>query len=318
MDGFHTRSETLFCLFLFLGTLCTARLYRTLSAQWACLGGMMLTVATLIKPSSICLALLGALIPLYYGISRLQWRSALAGVVLILTGNSLVFGWILRNGQVAGEYVLTSIPRYQLLNEHAAWALSRAKNISPEIARRGLTASIGLTPGQVRYAPLSADQERRIRNIARETIRENVTVFLHFSLIRSINVLFGPDKNILRAPGLPPVSFGFMGDRYASPRNSLLAWLFLIPQCVHLSVVYVLVVRSLVLFTFQMRVHVLAGVCLLFAVCLLGLSLGAPGDPRYRWPVVPLLIILGAATLVDPRKDDARDTVTHGRCPTRA
>jgi hypothetical protein len=35
------------------------------------------------------------------------------------------------------------------------------------------------------------------------------------------------------------------------------------------------------------------------AAGILAPSLGAPGDPRYRWPVLPLLIACGASVLSD-------------------
>jgi len=298
-------SETIFAVLLLLAALATARTWSTLSLKWAICAGLTLSLATIIKPSSIGLPVVVAVILILRSLRRRQWRPVLAGVVMAIAGNCITVGWIVRNGMVAGEYVFTCIPRYQLAFEHSAWAVAEKHDRPIESVRTAIAAEAGLTRAEVRSSPLSEEQESRLRSVALNKIWQARGAFVRAFAVRSVGMLCGPDKNILLAFGLPRTSFHIIGGGASVSPNPVLMWTLLIPQCLHVGVVWVLVARTLYLLLRRRGLHVLAWTCLLFAAYLLVLSLGVPGDPRYRWPAMPLLVIAGIVSFrkvpnVDP------------------
>jgi 4-amino-4-deoxy-L-arabinose transferase-like glycosyltransferase len=291
-------TEAFFSPLLFLAALGTARLLVRPSQPLALLTGGIIAASALIKPTTWVLAPILGIGLLILGARRRDRSMVLAAVTLVLAGAVPVAAWINRNGQVAGQYTFSVIPRYQLLEEHATGALARAEHLPLEEARERLVAATGISAQRIRYSALSANEEARVRNVALETIWQNRSAFVVETALRSTNTLFGPDKNLLTVLGLPPLSLHVFGSDDAS--LSVSPWLsvgLLIAQVLWLGALYALVLRTLLQMVRPRRVPPLVWTCLALAAFVILPSLGAPGEPRYRWPAIPLLIIVGVASL---------------------
>lgn len=291
-------TETLFGVLLFGAAVLTSKILSRSAVSAAAWSGLLLGAATIVKPTTIALCSIVAFVLAAISLRRRSRQLALAAVVLAIVGNAPVVGWILRNGLATGEYVFSSIPRYQLVAEHAAGALARTRDVPIEITRAELFQRSGISPTRIRYGALGESEEKQLRSLALTTIRDNIKGFVVESTIRSINMLFGPDKNVLRVMGLPMASFGLV--RQSAPvtsRSPFLTFFLLSASLFAVGALYAMLLVA----AFRLRpwraAPTLAWVCLAFAAYVLGLSMGAPGDPRYRWPAVPLLAIVAAGAL---------------------
>ena len=209
---------------------------------------------------------------------------------------------------VCGEYTLSCISRDALLNWHAAGALARHEGISREAAARLLADTVGVTDVQIRHLPLSAEENARLRRVALDTIWRCRSAFVTGAAVCGTNMLFGPDKNLLATLGLPTVEFGIMKERKTQTNEvPVVSWMLLGSQCVFLGVIYLLVLRTIYQ-TLRLRsCPAVVAVCLGFAMYVLILSSGLIGDPRYRWPTVPLLTVAAAASLRRTKPQSASD-----------
>jgi hypothetical protein len=145
---------------------------------------------------------------------------------------------------------------------------------------------------------MSSSENSKVRALVIDTIRRYKRAFLLEYMIRSTNTLFGPDKQILIILGLPFVSFGIHPpDRPVTATLPPLSWLLLGFQIAWLAVVYLLGLKTLFLALRDGRTPVVVWICLSLATYVIVLSAGVPGDPRLRWPVIPLLAVVAAASL---------------------
>jgi hypothetical protein len=289
-------TETFFCALLAAAALLAPRLWDRPAAPRAAAVGLLLALAAFVKPTALALPGLLALALLAAAFRRGR-ACAAAALVLGATAYVPVAAWMARNARQSGRYVFSLIPRYQLLAEHAAAALARDSGMPLEQARAQLVATLGIAPARVRYAPLFAEEEARVRELALGTIRAHFGAFVRESALRSLNMLLGPDKNALKVFGLDRFSLGVVGRRGGAAAAPKVAWVLLGAQTLHVLAVYALV--ALALYRGGSAGGVAADVWIWLACAggILALSLGTPGDPRYRWPVLPLLIAAGASGL---------------------
>jgi hypothetical protein len=258
--------------------------------------GGLIGVSALLRPTSIALPTLVGLGLALHGLLRRQRKAIVAACIVALVGNAIEASWIVRNGIVAGEYTLSTVGRH-LLVLHASGGLARAKGLSPQTAADQLAGSLGISEARIRFFPMSAAENSRVRTFAVDTIQRYKRAFLTEYVIRSTNTLFGPDKQILIVLGLPFVSFGIHPpDRSVAATVPPLSWILLAFQIVWLAVVYLLGLRTLLLAARDGRTPVVVWICLSLATYVIVLSAGVPGDPRLRWPVIPLLAIVSAAS----------------------
>lgn len=262
----------------------------------AFVAGGLLGVSTLLRPTSIALPTLVGLGLALHGLLRRQRKAIVAACIVALVGNVIEASWIVRNGIVAGEYTLSTAGRV-LFVQHASGGLARAKGIPNQIAIDQLTASHGITEARIRFFPLSSTENANVRAFAIDTIRRYKRAFLTEYVIRSTNTLFGPDKQILIVLGLPFVSFGIHPpDRPVAATFPPLSWLLLGFQIAWLAVVYLLGLKTLLLAVRGGRTPMAVWICLSLTTYVIVLSCGFPGDPRYRWPVIPLLTVVAAGS----------------------
>jgi hypothetical protein len=301
-------AENVFAFLLFAAALVAARLFVQPSLPVAVVAGALLGTSALVRPTSIVLAGVLAAFLLVRAVVQCQRRGVLAAICLGLTGSVIVGGWILRNGVVCGEYTLSSISRDTLFCWHAAGALARHEGISREAAAQLLADTAGVSVVQIRSLPLSAEENARLRRVALDTLWRCKSAFVTDATVRTTAMLFGPDKNLLATLGLPMVKFGIIEERKTQMNEVPVAsWMLLGSQCVLLGVVYLLVLRTIYQ-TLRLRAcPAVVAVCLGFALYVLILSSGSPGDPRYRWPTIPLLTVAAAASLRRTKPQSASD-----------
>lgn len=296
-------TETIYGALLFLCVVGVARLLERPSILVAVPAGLAAGVSALVRPTSVALPLaLGALAAIYLA-RRAGWRALTIGVVLAASGMSVVEAWTVRNGVVCGEFTLSAVGRYNLLACHAAGALARAEHVDDQEAIDRLCATVGITEQQLRYAPLTRETNAAVRGLAVKTIRTHPSGFLEDYTLRTLNMVAGPEKHALTALGLPWIRFG--EKRAGLP--VLFSWLVLAFQVAFLALVYGLVLRAALQAWRDRTVDPMLLACAICATYVLLLSSGSPGDPRMRWPAMPLLVMMAVSSL---RAGVLRRTVT--------
>ena len=291
-------AENIFAFLLFAAALVAARLLVQPSPLVAVAAGALLGTSTLVRPTSVALAGLMAACLLVRALVQHQRRGVLAVICLVLTSSAIVVGWTLRNGVVCGEYTLSSISRDVLLNWHAGGALARHEGISRKAAAQLLADTAGVNAVQIRPLPLSAEENARVRRVALDTLWRCRSAFLADAAVHTTNMLFGPDKNALITWGLPTVRWGIIEkEKTAAGAVPVASWLLLSSQVALLGITYPMVLGTGYRMLRGVRVPALVWMCLIFVAYLLMVSWGSPGDPRYRWPAIPLLTVIAAACL---------------------
>lgn len=270
------------------------------SGGWGIVAGLVLGLTTLIRPTSMFvpgILLVAGLI--VWGLRRRFDRQVLTLLVIAVIGYAPVGAWTVRNGVVAGEYVFSTMARFNLLRIYGGFTLARALDVSMDAGRDMLCDELGYSRHHIRNEPMPPEARRRLREITLRTIRQYPVAFLTEQALRAANVIGGPDKAALLVAGWPAPNLGLLADpkdTEQADRPSLLLWLPLIWQVLFLAAVYILGLWTIWQMVFQRRFPLFVYVAAGLAVYTLALSSGL-GDPRMRAPVVPLLIIVAAASL---------------------
>lgn len=287
-------TETVYGFLLFAAMLATAGTMRQGSRRLAALAGLLLGLSVLVRPTSILLPLLAGLALGILGAKRRSMRMVVAALLLSGVGAAIEGAWIVRNGLVAGEYTLTTLPRSNLFFYHAAKARARSEDRSVESVGEEMASSLGLTQTQIHALPMSPPDRTRVTRAALQTIWRYRGSFAAESLTGAANSLFGPEKNLLKVLGWPWISFGVSSGSSGSPaaHASARAWFVMGLQLVWLAIVYLLVLRALLGSGLPPVVWTSLG----FVLYVLLVSAGY-NDPRFRSPLVPLLILVAASAV---------------------
>lgn len=306
-------TETIYGSTLFACAWFTARLMKRPTWRSAFATGALVGVTALIRPTSFALPLvLGAAVACSPWASHRR-RALVCGCAFALAGILVIGAWTIRNGRVCGEYTLSSVARYNLLACHAAGALARATGVDDQKAIDELCLAARTTEQRLRYFPLSDEANAAIRTVAFDTIRAHPAAFAKDFTLRTINMVAGPEKHALTVLGLPWISFGQLNPTLGRPSpHPIVSWIVLIAQVMYLAVIYVLIGRAAYQFWRVPEASPLVAAAAICAVYLLLLSSGAPGDPRMRWPAIPLLVMIGTSSLASER---ARDVSTASKAP---
>jgi len=291
--------EAMFTLIVVCSTLLAARCARTKSMLVAGAAGACFGIAILVKPAGVALPIAVSVVLVVHGVVKRDARRVLVGLVISVCSYILVGAWIVRNGVVCGEYTFNSAPRYVLLMEHAAYPLARSEETPVEVARGQLASKLNISKHRIRYGALSPEEGRELQRLATQTILEHRWHYVSRGLLRTVNLLCGPEKNTLTSLGLPPFEFGVVKDRATPLKDvAVLSWLVLGVQVVFIVGIYALCLRTMwQVVRRKRRLSVLVWLCAVSAICVLLASSGFPGCPRYRSPVVPLLVIVGVASI---------------------
>jgi len=300
-------TETIYGVLLFACAAGVVWLLERPSLRAAVLVGLVAGVSALVRPTSIVLPLALGLIAAVYLVGLLRWRALAVAIALAVSGMAIVGAWTVRNGVTCGEFTLSTVGRYNLLACHAAGALARAEDIDDQEATTRLCAAAGISEQQLRYAPLTKEANAAVRDVAVRTIRTHPAGFVKDYTLRTLNMVAGPEKHALTALGLPSVRAGERGSGIAA----MFSWIVLAFQVGFLALIYALVLRAAAQAWRARRAEPLLVVFAVCAAYVLVLSSGSPGDPRMRWPAMPLLVTIAASTL--RRRDRPADYCFGGR-----
>jgi hypothetical protein len=294
-------TESLYGVALFAAAWATAAFVSAPSFPAAVLAGGLIGLTALLRPTSIALPVLVSVALVAYFWATRRRSAMVSALVLGTVGFAFIGAWIVRNGVKTGEYTFSTIPRYNLLYHHAAGAFARAHSLSEMRAILTLNERLGISWSTVRYLPLSESDNRRVKDLALATLREHKGAFVEDFTLHTANMLLGPEKQILNVLGIEWVSFGIRGEHPAVTRDApVTSWVLLGFQVIHLGLLYVLVGGGIIFMLRHRPAQPFLWVCLGFSVYLLGLSSGSPGDPRLRWPALPLLVMVAASSFARP------------------
>ncbi len=313
-------TESSYGVGLGISALTTAWAVHTRSPGRAVPAGLLLGLTTLIRPTSVYL-------PVVFGVCWLVWAmrsrcraSMLAACLFALSAGLVTGAWTVRNGVVCGEYTISSISRFNLLGYHAGSTLARAKGIPFGRARDQLCRELGYSKTQVRRLAMSAADRSRLFRLALGTLWAHPRAFVTEYGLRTTNIWFGPDKLALWVLGLPLPDFGLLESSDPQVKHpGFPTWGILGYQLLWMATVYLLCLWTLVQTIRGRQFPGLVYVALAFAAYILLLQSGAPGDPRLRWPAIPLLVIVAAASLrrVHPAGEGTQGGSTRAPLPSR-
>jgi len=181
--------------------------------------------------------------------------------------------------------------------------LAKEKGISDSDALNELCDRAGVSYWRLRMVPISAEESKRIADASTPIIRAHPGALIKQYAIRTVNLVVGPEKYILQVLGIPPVTFGVLGKaKGAKASGTGLGLAVLAVEVLLILVVYAGVLKTLIQALKGQVFPAWVWVGFWFAVYTLGLSAAVcVGDPRYRWPVYPLLIMVAAASFARPR-----------------
>jgi len=304
-------TEAISGVVMFFLVMVMARALANSSPSTGLLVGLLVGAAALIRTMAAALPLVlggGWLVQCFLKRNR---RGAVAALLLLMAGTGAVGLWIVRNGLAAGEYTFSSLPRWALLMEQASRTLEAARHIPFEDAQMELTAAADLDAYRVRELPLSAQQNSKLREVAFRTIWENPAAYLRVSAVHTAKMVCAPSKFILKILGLPLVSFGTSSDEATPPAGvRLLAWMLLVYQILYLGILYLAAIRTIAALRRGFVSAPILNLSIVLILYTLALSAGAPGEYRYRWPVIPLVVLVASASLAK-----VRDRAAEGPTP---
>jgi 4-amino-4-deoxy-L-arabinose transferase-like glycosyltransferase len=258
--------------------------------------GLLLGIGILTKPAGMPLPTVLFTVILIYAYIKRRTRLIPAALIVCVAAYLPVFGWSIRNSIVCGEYAFCSQPKHFLL-QITTVLLARSEGISREVALERILAKTGVSYRQVRYLGLSPEENRKVREAAISTIIENRSSLMKEWVVSSAKLLFSPEKLTLLALGLPHIAFGIQGDstdisNVSAVSAAILAWETLV-----LGSTYVMLFITLWKCIRLRRLPTLVLICLISALCILVLSsMPGGGDPRYRSQIIPLLVVIAAAS----------------------
>lgn len=295
-------TETTFTLCVVAAAFAASHLLRKRGVVWAAITGLLLAASMLIRPTTLYLPVFIVLFLIFSAVRQRRWIHLATAVVLFGMAYLPIVGWMARNKAQCGKFALTSMTQGGSLMPASA-VLAKAKGISDSAALNEICDGIGLPAWRIRMVPISAEENKRIVAATAPIMREHRGMLLKEYVVRSANLLVGPEKYMLQVLGMPSISFGLIAKgKGANPSGTGLGLVVLGIQVLLTLVVYAGVLRTLFQ-AWKGKVFppwVWAGFW--FAAYTLALSAAVcVGDPRYRAPVYPLLIIVAAASFARPR-----------------
>ncbi len=288
-------ADSIFCFYLCCAVFLAAKSVEGGSIWLSVTAGLLLGIGILTKPAGIVLPFVLAAVMVLYGLAKRRRRIIPAAALIFIVAYLPVFGWVIRNGVVCGEYAFCSQPKLAALGL-ATVSLARSEGISQQVACERILAKTGVSYMRLRQTAISPEELRRVREAARSTVKENRSSFLVECAIAPAKLFFGPEKMTLLALGLPHIALGIQGDLPDARNVSMASVAVLAFEILLLGATYVLVFVTLWKCVRLRRLPNLLLICLIVALPILALSsMPGGGDPRYRAAVVPLLVVIAAA-----------------------
>lgn len=299
-------SELTFTIVLVAAAFAASQLLKKRGMIWGLVTGLLIAASVLIRPTTLYLPIFVAGFLAFRAVWRREWVHLATAVIVFAAGYAPVVGWMARNKAKCGAFALTSMTQSGPLGPGAA-TLSKVEGVSLDAALVELCKRADVDFWQIRFMPISKEKQKRIAEVSMPIIHAHPKVLVREYVVRTANLLVGPEKYMLQVLGLPPISFGFVGKHSGEePGNSGIGMALLGLHVLFTLVIYALVCRTL----WQVwRGRYLPGwiwAGFWFAAYVIAISAAVcVGDPRYRWPGIPLLILVGAASFTRPRTEPA-------------
>jgi hypothetical protein len=258
--------------------------------------GLLLGIGILTKPAAMSLPVVLPVVMIIYAFIERYTRLIPAAIIIFFAAYLPVFGWSIRNGIVCGEYAFSSQTKLFPL-QLAGVSLARSEGISTAVAKERILAKTGVSYRQVRYLGLSSEESRKVREATIATIMENKSSLMKEWVISSAKLFFCPEKLTLQTLGLPHIAFDIQGDSTDPSDFSVLSAVILLFETLLLGITYMMLFITLWKCIKLRRLPNLVLFCLIVAMSILVLStIPGGGDPRYRAQVIPLLVVVAAAS----------------------
>ncbi len=313
-------TETLFS-FLLLGAVFCLLLYRRSGRVWAAIvGGLLSGASILCRPIALFYPLLAA--PCVGVATRGRWlRRVLVTLAFLVATGAVVAPWIVRNYQLVGMPVLSSISHYNLLFYNAVALEANLRGEQESAVRSEMLAQVREELRQNEQV----DEGTRIAFYKRrgiEIILAHPLRYLIVHLRQDLNNLLPNVTEFLELAGLTEGNKGTLSvlNRYgpiAAMRHYFAGreWALpvLIPTSFLLFLVYLGAAVGLAMLWSQ---HKWFALCLLLLPTLYFLLIpGAPSHPRFRVPVMPYLCLLAGMGLSQLHTWATRRASRGGRSP---
>ena len=301
-------SELLYGALIFFAVLLIADGVERPSPARMAAGGALLGLGVLVRPTTMLFGLFLTLLLLGWALLRRRRQLAVGVILLGVCANGLLIPLVIRNGRVAGEYTVTSVGRAVLIGFHATDTLARAKGISREQAAEEIESRLHLSYNYVRAYPLTAEQRSSLNRLAFQVIREHPRAFLTEWAYLTARMLGAPDKSVFIPLGLSPnlpIREHLLAGRRSEASIPLSAWIAWVLQWPYMLLVWASFGVGVIWAIRYRSRSALVWLSLLVSVYVLALSSGSPGDERYRWPVLPSIVLVSASVLHDNRRHSA-------------
>jgi 4-amino-4-deoxy-L-arabinose transferase-like glycosyltransferase len=282
---------------------------RSLLLAWAT--GLWVAAAVFTRPANVVLLLIAAVGMVAVSWARQPWRSMLSHVGLMLCVASLpVLAWSAHNHARSGMWFYSTSPDVVLVRWQLPHLYAEAKGTSLERAREIIASELDIEDTYTTLGVRPPEFRQRARTFSRELVAAHPATFLRLYLAGVVRVAAQPDASITQVLGRPVTESGLAqgaigrADAFRARWNEL-GWgygLLYFLQLPYLGAVYVLgLLGAFRGFTRPETRRVLV-VCILGAAVFILISGGYPGDPRYRLPALPFLIVLAGLGVIPQAK----------------
>lgn len=287
-------SETVFTALLMCSVWALLCAWRSASWRWILLAGFLLGLSVLIRPVALYLPVV--LVPVTVAVvSQSRGRKALMAAALLIGFCVPVGAWVVRNAEIAGGPMVSSVDSYNLLAYRAAGAVAAETGVTMDEASRALTDQLRsrVRPGDSEYAIAAVERDQALR-----IIRQHPRGLVISSARGFAHVVLAPGLGVVDAtsPDLP------------RPVRTLLA---LYAGGIAVAVILGALAGALLLLR-RGRWRVALGV-IAVAFYLIVVSSGPEGESRFRVPILPLLAVLAGPALVALGGDLSRRRRHSGR-----
>ncbi|MCK4546915.1 MAG: glycosyltransferase family 39 protein [Candidatus Eisenbacteria sp.] len=290
------RTEILFTLILVIGVLIFVKALKVLRPWTFALAGLLIGVATLVKPATLLLPVLMGAVAVWQGRGGRPRRAVIGAVVLLAAFAVTISPWQFRNYRLYGHYALSSIQSTNMCYWSVAMTKAHTEGTSREEALEELvgTSVEGITN--------PFDQGPILNRIAFEYIRTHVADYIYCHMKGTMNVFLGTAKGgVLKT--FRPGWEGWSEDvplaettwaRTARLLRSAREEYFLGPLLATKQLIeYAFVIVGCVV-VFHSREKRLYVVFLILATLYFAGVSGVIGHARYKVPTIPLYLAVSA------------------------
>ncbi len=295
-------SEMTFTACFIAAALTAGLMFKKNGLIWAAVTGLLIGASVLVRPTTLYLAAFIGMALFAGALWRRRWVYLAMAAIVVGTAYAPVVAWMARNQAKCGLFSMTTMTQCGALGQ-AASALARAKGIPLNDALAEVCDQANVSFWRMRFVAITPEEKKRVADVAGPIVRSHPKELLKEYVVRTANLMVGPEKYMLQVLGMPPISFGLVEKSNGAKQSSNgLGMALLGAQVLFTLVVYAGVLRTLWQ-TVRGRVFPSwVWVCFWFSMYTLGISAAVcVGDPRYRWPTIPLLIVVAAASWVRPQ-----------------